>query len=65
MQKVIIFIAFALVTGVFFSCKKNESHLNTNLNDTVKTTSPYPITSGDLAGWKQVLAEDFFIFVYF
>ena len=59
MQKVIIFIAFALVTGVFFSCKKNESHLNTNLNDTVKTTSPYPITSGDLAGWKQVLAEDF------
>ena len=61
MQKLIIFIAFALLTGVFFFCKKSESYLDTKSNDMVKTTSPYSIPSGNLAGWKQVLAEDFLL----
>lgn len=59
MQKLLVFIAFAVMPSIFYSCKKSEIHLVSNSSDTVKTVSPYIMPAGDLVGWKQVLAEDF------
>ncbi len=61
-KNLILFIGLISIIGILSSCAKHTSpSLVVTPVDTVqqKGTSPFPMPLGDLAGWKQVTAEDF------